>query len=181
MAGGLIRDFNSLTDADLDEIRRIPPEERVDSLRRRCTPICRAYLQEFLAEVVDAGADVTTFGRGRVLVPGMSFDDVMRSSVADVLDLLGAPGDRGWFILWAERPEELRDMHFGGPAVVRREVSYLWTPPENVTGFLLTKVSLRPVARIDVAVRRWMAYRIWLVSDTTPPPDLDSMVMSPDA
>ena len=37
------------------------------------------------------------------------------------------------------------------------------------------------MARIDVAVRRWMAYRIWLVSDTTPPPDLDSMVMSPDA
>jgi hypothetical protein len=157
----VIDDMNHMPDEMIEEVRRLPAEQRFSFLWDRTTRENRAYVEPFIRDVVEGGADARSWRRGRVLVPKSSFYELLVSSVDQILQPLGDPGEAGWFTIWSDPRMDFSARYNGSPAVLLPDVHYRWWRPDGTVDLVLSRhFELRPTPRIRPAVRRWIARRI---------------------
>jgi hypothetical protein len=123
-------------------------------------PRGRVFLERFIQDVVDGGAEARTWGRGKVLVANWSLSELLERTVSEVVAGLGEPTEGGWFSVDLEFLPGSFEPSSGAPAVLRRGMKYSCSAPEGAMAMLLDEVPVRAVRSIDIAVRRWMAYRV---------------------
>jgi hypothetical protein len=188
----MIEDLNSLPEHVIEQARRLPAGDRHGFLWRLVKPRGRLFLELFIEDVVDGGAEARTWGRGKILVANWSLSELLERTVSEVVESLGEPAEGGWFSVDLKLFQGSSEPSTGAPAVLRRGMKYSCSPPEGATAMLLDEVPVRAVRSIDIAVRRWMAYRVSAivgprlqglaeVSDVVRALDLSDDAISPDA
>jgi len=156
----VIDDLNQMPIEMIDEARRLHGAQRYVFLSRRVTRENGPFLDAFIKDVVEGNADATSWGRSCIVVPKLSLSELLVCSVAEILEPLEGPGEDGWFTAWFDTPGQSFSHFNGAPAVPRPDAKYRWCPTGRATTLVMGHVQLLPVARIQPAVRRWMAHRI---------------------
>lgn len=188
----MIEDLNSIPEETLEQARRLPAGDRHEFLWLLVKPRSRAFLERFIQDVVDGGAEARTWGRGKILVADWSLPELLERTVSEVVAGLGEPGEGGWFSVDLELFQGSFEPSTGAPAVLRRDMKYSCSAPEGAAAMLLDAVPVRAVRSVDIAVRRWMAYRVSAVvgprlqellevSDVVRALGLSTDAISPDA
>jgi len=156
----MVEDLNSIPEETIEQARRLPAGDRHGFLWRLVKPRGRVFLERFIQDVVDGGEEAQTWGQGKILVANWSLSELLERTVSEVVEGLGEPAEGGWFSVDLELFQSSFEPSTGAPAVLRRGMKYSCSPPEGATAMSLDAVPVRAVRSIDIAVRRWMAYRV---------------------
>jgi hypothetical protein len=119
----------------------------------------RKHLSSFEERVLLAGADVAQWSHGRILVPAFSIRELVVRDVPLILAPLGPRPDESWLRFRPDRSRWNSGVFItGAPAVVRPDLRYDCTIPDEVFSYYLTEAEdLEPAGDITLATRRWLA------------------------
>jgi hypothetical protein len=160
----MIDDLNRTPDHVIETARGLDFPARLSYLVSEVTRDNRAFLHDFVREVIVGGEPAATWRRGRVLVPSGSLRDLLTKRAEDIVGPLAALEGVRWHQLNFGRRRAI-GQHVGAPAAVLRQVNYRWRVPKGTLTVRVAESYLVPVTDLVVAVRRWLAYRSALTAD----------------
>jgi len=157
-----LRDLNSLPGELQEDLERLAPLQRAIYLRFLVSPEDHRFLKRFAADVFDGGIDAANWQRGGALFPRFTEGELLRLEVSEILaPLRWVEGESWWRKQPLVRQWEAYDDSVGQPLLLRPEMTYRDSEPSHVgrlfPPFLLPQ---EPVAKPEIATRRWVATRI---------------------
>lgn len=158
---GTIVDLNRVPAALIGELQRLPRIMQHRLLGFYLDPASRVHVGGFLEEVVDGGAEVSQWRRGRVLAPSFTVNELMTTSSARLIERLGAVAtDDVVRIVPSQKHRDSYGVIAGAPAILRPDLDYKYAPAGHLIDMGLECVNdLEPAGDVVIAFRRWIASR----------------------
>ncbi|MFJ7082892.1 hypothetical protein ACIQU8_06625 [Streptomyces griseus] len=159
----MIDDLNRTPQTLIEEARELQGFARTRLLRSRTTPRNHPFLDLFAREVIDGDTPSEEWGRGGILVPDLSIEELLEIPPSHFLNPLRRSEFSAWKYVQMKGAVDRYDPNAGAPAALYNNLHYSWWPPENVIRISPNSATLAPAEPLYITVRRWIAFRVSLV------------------